>query len=459
MADDNMISDRLAAFADTLQAAQIPPEIWRRAKLLTLDAIGVAFAASHSDFARKTRAALTALGSGDSQVIGMPDKLALRDAVMLNSVMVHGLDYDDTYLPGSVHLTASCVPAGLGMAAHLGASGRDFMLATLLGLEIDARLGLAGNGGFLRAGFHATSILGTFACALIAGRLLKLDRKQLAMAQGIALSTASGNMQPMEDGSWTKRIHPGWAAAGGITAAMLAREGFVGPKAPYEGRFGLYPCFLGKHAAAANPPAVYDELGKRWEFVRSSIKLFPACHQAHAFMNATLKLSRAHAIDPDQVESIHALIAEPAVPLICEPLESKRKPDSSYGAQFSLPYAIATCLKRGKFGLPELEEPSYTDPALRALAQRMTYAIDPNPGFPKFRSGEVHIKMKNGAEFKCREQVVPDEPAPEEAIIDKFMNNARLFMPAARAETISKMILNVETLDNTRVLAAELAEK
>jgi len=387
----------------------------------------------------------------------MPDKLALRDAVMLNSVMVHGLDYDDTYLPGSVHLTASCVPAGLGMAAHVGASGREFMLATLLGLEIDARLGLAGNGGFLRAGFHATSILGTFACALIAGRLLKLDRQQLAMAQGIALSTASGNMQPMEDGSWTKRIHPGWAAAGGITAAMLAREGFVGPTAPYEGRFGLYPCFLGKHAAAANPPAVCDELGQRWEFVRSSVKLFPACHQAHAFMNATLKLSHAHAIDPDQVESIHALIAEPAVPLICEPLESKRRPDSSYGAQFSLPYAIASCLKRGKFGLPELEEPSYTDPALRALAQRMTYAIDPNPGFPKFRSGEVHIKMKNGAEFKCREQVVPDEPAPAEAIVDKFMNNAQLCMPAARAGSIRDMILNVETLADTRELAAALA--
>jgi 2-methylcitrate dehydratase PrpD len=457
MTSEIMISDRLAAFADSLQQSQIPPEVWRRAKLLTLDAIGAAYAASGCDFAQKTLSALSALGSGDSQIIGMPVKLALRDAVMLNSVMVHGLDYDDTYLPGSVHLTASCVPAALGMAAHIGASGSDFMLAALLGLEIDARLGIAGNGGFLRAGFHATSILGTFACSLIAGRLLKLNRKQLAMAQGIALSTASGNMQPMEDGSWTKRIHPGWAAAGGITAAMLAREGFIGPIAPYEGRFGLYPCFLGKHAAAANPQSVDAEIGQRWEFIRSSIKLFPACHQAHAFMNAALKLSRAHAIDADQVESFHVLIAEPAVPLICEPLESKRRPDSSYAAQFSLPYAIASCLKRGKFGLPELEEPSYTDPALRALAQRMTYAIDPDPGFPKFRSGEVHIKMRNGAKYKCREQVVPDEPASEAAIVDKFLNNAQLCMPLTRAEKLRDMILDVESLANTRMLAAELA--
>ncbi len=457
MANQASISETIAAFAASLEPAQIPPEIWQRAKLLTLDAIGVAFASSGCDFARKTRAALTAFGRGESQVIGMPDTLGLRDAVLLNSVLVHGLDYDDTYLPGSVHLTASCVPAALGMAAHVGASGRDFMLANLLGLEIGARLGIAGNGGFLRAGFHATSILGAFACTIIAGRLLKLDRNQIAMAQGIALSTASGTMQPMEDGSWTKRIHPGWAAAGGITAAMLAREGFVGPRAPYEGRFGLFPCFLGTHASVANPSAVSDGLGTRWEFVRSSIKLFPACHQAHAFMNAALKLARANSIDPDQVGSIHTLIAEPAIPLICEPLESKRRPESSYAAQFSLPYAIACCLIRGKFGLPELEEASYTDPALRALAQKVSYEVDPNPGFPKFRSGEVHIRMKSGAQFQCREQVVPDEPAPEAAIVEKFMNNAQLCMTAARAAKIREMILRIEAVENTRDFASNLA--
>src|SRR5450759_3238264 len=133
MANQALISETIAAFAASLEPAQIPPEIWQRAKLLTLDAIGVAFASSGCDFARKTRAALTAFGRGESQVIGMPDTLGLRDAVLLNSVLVHGLDYDDTYLPGSVHLTASCVPAALGMAAHVGASGRDFMLANMLG--------------------------------------------------------------------------------------------------------------------------------------------------------------------------------------------------------------------------------------------------------------------------------------------------------------------------------------
>jgi len=457
MANQTLIAESIAAFAASLERERIPPEIWQRAKLLTLDAIGVAFASSGYDFALKARAALTAFGRGDTQVIGMPDKLALRDAVLLNGVLVHGLDYDDTYLPGSVHLTASCVPAALGMAAHVGASGREFMLATLLGLEIGARLGRAGNGGFLRAGFHATGILGAFACSIVAGRLLKLDREQLAMAQGIALSTASGTMQPIEDGAWTKRMHPGWAAAGGITSAMLAREGFIGPRAPYEGQFGLFPCFLGAHAPGANPSAVSDGLGTRWEFVRSSIKLFPACHQTHAFMNAALKLGRAHAIDPQQVETIKTMVAEPAIPVICEPLASKRRPDSSYAAQFSLPYTIACCLTRGKFGLPDLEAASYTDPALRALAQKVSYEIDPNPGFPKFRSGEVHVMMKNGATFQCREQIVPDDPAPAEAIIGKFMNNAQLRMTADRAARIRDSILDVESLENTRSLASSLA--
>jgi 2-methylcitrate dehydratase PrpD len=157
------------------------------------------------------------------------------------------------------------------------------------------------------------------------------------------------------------------------------------------------------------------------------------------------------------VGSIHTLIAEPAIPLICEPLESKRRPESSYAAQFSLPYAIACCLIRGKFGLPELEEASYTDPALRALAQKVSYEVDPNPGFPKFRSGEVHIRMKSGAQFQCREQVVPDEPAPEAAIVEKFMNNAQLCMTAARAAKIREMILRIEAVENTRDFASNLA--
>jgi 2-methylcitrate dehydratase PrpD len=443
----SLISDALARFVAGYDDATTPAEVSRRAKLLMLDAIGVAYASSRYDFARITLNALREFGAGDSVVIGTKERLNLRDAVLMNSVLVHGIDYDDTYLPGSVHLTASCVPTALGVGAQRKVSGAQLLTAMTLGLELGARLGVAGNGGFLRAGFHATSVLGAFACTLIAGRLMGLTVDQLSMAQGIALSTASGNMQPMQDGSWTKRIHPGWAANGAITAATLAKGGFIGPSAAYEGRFGLYPHFLGQHFKTADLGAITRELGERWEFPRASLKLYPACHQSHAFFMAARKIATEHQPNVDEIESIHALVAEPAVPLICEPAAAKRTPDTSYAAQFSLPYGLACCLTKGRFGLDEIEPAAFNDPALRRLAAKMTYEVDPDPGFPKFRSGEVIVKMKDGRQYRQREAILPDEPAGETEIIEKFMINVEPMMPKARAEALRDAVLNLEGQD------------
>lgn len=451
------ISDALAGFVCAFDSASLPADVAHRAKLLMLDAVGIAFASTKHDFARRTLAGLREFGAGDADVIGIPDKLALRDAVLMNAVLVHGLDYDDTYLPGSVHLTASCVPVALGAGGSRGVSGADLLAALVLGLEIDARLGIAGNGGFLRAGFHATSLLGTFACTLLAGRVYGLAPRELAMAQGIALSMASGNMQPMQDGSWTKRMHPGWSGVAALTAVMLAKHGFIGPAAAYEGRFGLFPHFLGEHFKGADLGAITRELGTTWEFPRASIKLYPACHQAHAFFNATRKLVAQHRLTPGDIESVLALVAEPAVPLICEPADVKRAPDSSYGAQFSLPYGIACCITRNRFGLEELEESSYADPGLRALAAKVSYRIDPDSGFPKFRSGEVIVRTRDGRELAQRESVLPDEPASEAEIVDKFMLNVAPAMDDQRAQRICDAVLNLERIGNARTLTALLA--
>ncbi len=132
MTGKDTLSQVLARFAAGLEWEHIPPAVRERAKLLLIDAVGVAFASTRFDFARRTLSALQLMAGGDSDVIGMPEKLALRDAALMNGILVHGLDYDDTYLPGSVHLTASSVPASLGVAAARGASGKDLLTACTL---------------------------------------------------------------------------------------------------------------------------------------------------------------------------------------------------------------------------------------------------------------------------------------------------------------------------------------
>ncbi len=450
------LSQQVAQFVASRTAESIPAAVRERAALVMLDAIGTAFAASRYPFAPVAQSALQSLGTGDSTVIGTAAKLALRDAVVMNGILVHGLDYDDTYLPGSVHLSASCVPVVLAMGAHAKASGKDMLAACVLGLEISARIAAAARGGFVNAGFHATGIAGAFGATVAAGRLMKLDAAQHTLAQGVALSVTSGTLQPLQEGSWTKRLHPGWAGASGITAAAFARAGYVGPAQAYEGHFGLYTCFLGEHKAGAQPQSIVEGLGEQWEFTRTSIKLFPACHQLHAFMNAAITLAKEEIFSAQNVESVRALIADAAVPLVCEPLASKLKPASSYSAQFSLPYSVACALMRGRFGLKEIEAPSYTDNELLKLANKVTYEIDPNPGFPKSRSGEVIVKMKDGRELRCRDNILPDEPASAESIVTKFMQNTDGVLARARAEQVRDAVLGIEHAANAAEFVSAL---
>lgn len=451
-----LISDVLAEFVLGATLARIPAEVQQWAKLLMLDAIGNAYASSRFEFAGSALAALKGLGEGDACVIGSDARLPLRDAVLMNGTLIHGLDYDDTYLPGATHLGASCFPTALALCAQRAASGADFLAAYALGMEAGARLGNASKGAFLKGGFHPTSLLGIFASTLTAGRLQQLTHAQLVMAQGIALSWASGNMQPTQEGTWAKRLHAGLAGAGAINAVALAQQNFTGPFEVYEGRYGLFPCFLGVHAGEADLPFITRDLGEHWEMLRTSVKLYPACYQSHAFMNAALALRQEEAIDVNAIDSIRTLIAETAVPLVCEPLAAKQKPHNSYAASFSLPYAVSCCLIRGRFGLEETEEAAFTDPALLQLAQKVTYDIDPNSGFPKYRSGEVIVRMRDGREFSRRKNIMPGDRAPQSEVVRKFMDNTHAAMPPERAISIIDTVLNIERLDNVRTLAQAL---
>ena len=456
MTTKKLVSDVLATFVAEQSFDAIPEIVRGRAKLLLLDAIGNAYASTRLEFAHKALTALRGLGSGNSNVIGMPTLLGLRDAAMMNSMLVHGGDFDETYLPGSVHMTASCVPTALAVAADAGASGKDLLLALILGLEVAARLGAAGKGGFNLAGFHATNLIGIFGCTMIAGRLMQLGQAKLVMAQGISLSMAAGTHQPLEEGSWTKRMHPGFAAASAITAVALARQGFIGPTETYEGKYGLYPCFLGAHAANVDLDLATSDLAKRWEFTRSSVKLYPACHQTHALIKAAIKLRRTPGFDVANIESIRGLVSEAAVPLICEPLATKLKPPSNYAAQFSMHYTIACGLVRGQMSNEELDESSYSSAELLEVASKVKYEVDPNGGFPKTRTGEVIIRMKNGQVLSQREEIGPDQPEPEEDILAKFMLNTKPHLLPARASALRDIVMDIENFADVGALGRML---
>src|ERR1043166_3643739 len=268
-----LISRTLAQFAHDLSFDAIPQEVRERAKHLMLDATGIAYASGAYDFAHKTLTAIAGLGGdGRVPVIGLPQRLSPRDAALVNGLLGHGLDFDDTHTGGIIHSTASVWPAVTSTAFMHGKSGADLLVAYVAGVEAATRLGAVGSGHFHQVGFHPTGMIGVFGCTLAAGTLMGLSPQALTMAQGIALSMAAGSLEFLEDGAWTKRMHPGWAAQAGITAAALARQGFVGPSRAYEGRFGLFNAYLQAGIEAERWGRATAGLGEGWETMAVAVK-------------------------------------------------------------------------------------------------------------------------------------------------------------------------------------------
>lgn len=462
--ESTTIAQTLAEFASELRAEDIPGEVLERAKHLILDAVGVAFASTHYDFALRALSGVTELsgGLGDMPVIGLRQRLVPRDAMLMNGILVHGLDYDDTHAAGVIHGTASCFPCSMGVGAQLGVSGLEALVAYVVGIEAATRLGAVAKGGFHQVGFHPTGLVGAFACALIAGRLYAVTPQEMAMAQGIALSVGAGSLEFLQDGAWTKRMHPGWAAVAGSTAASLARHGFIGPREAYEGRFGLYASYLGQYAADVELGLATAGLGSTWEVSNVTVKPIPACHFTHACADAAAILRDKHGLKLSDIKSVRALVPPEVVKTVCEPVATKQNPQNSYDAQFSIPYIVATALVHGAFGLQHLEDSALADPAVLALARNVHYEVDPKSPFPKYYSGEVIVNTTDGRELRHREEInrgASDRPITNMEVQKKFIENATLAVSRARAEQIRDLVLSIDRLASTAELAEGLAAR
>lgn len=454
------IARSLARFAARTPGEAIPPHVRRRARHHILDAVGLAFASSREEFARKGFEGLeTIAAAGEVPVLGFSARWSPRDAALINGLLCHGLDFDDTHMRGIVHPTVAQFPAALSAAIMAGADTAEMVTAYIIGVEAAARLASVAHGALHRIGFHPTGVCNAPAAALAAGRLLGLDERQLAHAQGIAVSMASGTLEFLEDGAWTKRMHPGWAASAGLTAAAMARAGYVGPASPYSGRFGLFRAYLGGDDADCDYAAATAGLGEEWELLQTAIKPYPACHLAHGCIDAAIALARSGKVRPQEIASVTALVAQEMVPTICEPLDRKRRPESGYEAQFSIPFLVATALVKGRVTLADIEGSELRNPAILALAARVGYGVDPGSGYPRHYSGEVIVETGDGGRIAERVQVnsgAPDAPVPDEEIVAKFMANAGMALPPAAAARLRDVVLAADERAPAREWAAGL---
>jgi 2-methylcitrate dehydratase PrpD len=446
------LSERVGQFASGYALAQVSEEGVHRAKLSILDATGVALASTRYDFAHKTLTGLSAMGDrGNAPVIGMPTELGVRDSMLMNGALIHGIDYDDSHNYGAFHPTASSYPCVLGTAHQYAASGEDMLAAYILGIEVMVRVGAAASGFFQPAGFHPTGYAGAFGCAVAAGWLMDLNAGQQAHAQGIVLSAASGSMEFLAEGAWTKRLHPGQAAVAGFQAASLAKQGFIGPRMAYEGRFGLYKSFFPTRWEECNFEVVAAELGQRWQVEDMAVKPYPACHYTHSCADAIFALMK-QGLKAGDIERIKVKVAKEEMPIVCEPIGRKRRPETGYEAKFSIPYTVALCLVTGKHGLEQFDDEALLRRQdILDLCDRVVCEVDPEADFPRHFSSDVSVELKSGKRLHHREEMnrgCVDRPLSAADITGKFMDNAVRAMNERRARALMDMVMNIEKVEH-----------
>ncbi len=449
------LTQHLAAFCTRLDYDSLPAEVVDRAKYFFLDYLGVAVRGSLSDSSQPLyRLADRLASAGTGTVLGRAEKANFPYAALVNATSAHSLELDDTHQAGSIHLGVSVFSAALAVAEQIGASGKDFLTASVLGFEVAARLAMALKPTeHYGRGFHPTATCGTFGAAASAAKLLGLSEAQLRSALGIAGSQAAGSMEFLAEGAWTKRFHPGWAAFSGIHAALLAQEGFVGPSTILEGRDG----FLKAYGLRPEPGKISANLGEDFQILSTAVKPHACCRYTQAPIDALLSLVHTHDVKPEQVERVTIGMLETGIPVICEPAERKYRPTNVVEAQFSLPFGAAVALAKRRAGLDEFSEALLENAAIGALMAKVGYERDPEleKNYPQEWPAWARVSLTNGREVSAQVRFPkgdPENPLSWDELTAKYTDLATAVWTDARASQVCAAVRALEAASDLRTV-------
>jgi 2-methylcitrate dehydratase PrpD len=416
------IAEQLAQAAGKGQTASLSAEVREACRRLVLDVAGLCLAARDTDYMRALQGGIDP-GVGCT-AIGQMGTFSPADAMLINGTAAHGEDYDDTFEGGPVHSGAVIVPAMLAAAERHKLSGADVMVGITVGSEVTCRLSLVAPKTVHAAGFHPTAVFGAIGAAAAVATGLRLGETEFASALGLAGSMASGIIEYLAEGAWTKRMHPGWAAQSGYRAARLASAGFLGPRTVFEGKHGLFNGF------ARDPVCDWSRLlsgfGEDWVMRTIAFKPYPCGTMAHPYIDCALRL-HAQGVSPERIAAIVGETAEGFVHRLWEPLAGKQSPPNGYAAKFSIPYAVAAAIVHGEAGLSAFEDAAVADERVKLLAAKVGYVIDPESAYPRAYTGHLRVTLDDGQVLELRQPHLRGgtaEPLTAAELEAKFRANA-----------------------------------
>ncbi len=431
----------------------LPAEVVEATKKEILDLLGVALGGAGQPGATHVCELVKEWGGKEeSSVIGSKQKVPAPNAAQANATMAHALDFDDVHEAAVMHPGIASIPVAMAVAEAQGnLTGKEFIAATALGVDMMCRLALATTPGKspIELGWHLTSLFGFMGSAAVAARIMRLDEDKIVDAIGIGYHQSAGNGQCVKDGALTKRLGPGFAVKGGITAALMAKAGVTGAKNALEGEWGLYRQYMD---GDYSPEILTAELGKRFEGANVAIKPYPCCRGIHPAIDAGLALTMEENIRSRDIKEIVLSVTDAHLKLLCQPLDAKQSPRSPVDAQFSIPWGVASAIVGRKVGLDDFTDSAIKNREVLEVARKMRVEVDNSLHKPGPEPTRVKIVTLAGKSFS---RVVQsplgslERPMSFEDCARKFRDCAKS-LEAGRTEKIISLVGQLERLEDIR---------
>ena len=380
----------LAAFAAGLRFPDIPASVIRKTEELLVDWFASTVAGHGARPVESITRFALAMGpqTGASEVIVQRTSSSPYLAAMANAAASHMAEQDDVHNGSVFHPATVVFPAALAVAQAIGASGQQLLTAAVAGYEVGIRVGEFLGRSHYKV-FHTTGTAGTLAAAAAVGNLLGLEAQQMQHAFGSAGTQSAGLWEFLRTGADSKQLHTAHAAAAGLMAAYLAKEGFTGAAQIFEGPQGM----AAGMSSDADPAKLTDGLGRRWATAETSFKYHACCRHTHPAADALLQVMQMHHLQPSDLARVVTHVHQGAIDV----LGPVRDPSTVHQSKFSMGTTLALAARFGHAGLTEFEQ-HFLDEATKALRDRVEMALDVevDGAYPQRWIGKVTVSTTDG---------------------------------------------------------------
>ncbi|WP_315132046.1 MmgE/PrpD family protein [Achromobacter marplatensis] len=453
--DTPHLSAELAAFAANLRYEDIPAPVLRRAEDLLLDCLASILAGASARAVQAIDRYAAAMGPADgpSEVLITRRRTSPLFAAMVNAAAAHVVEQDDVHNGSVFHPAAVVFPPALAVAQALGSSGRDLITAAVAGYEVGIRVGEFLGRSHYKI-FHTTGTAGTLAAAVTTGHLLKLSPDQMLHALGSAGTQAAGLWEFLRDAADSKQLHTAKAAADGITAAYLAREGFTGARHILEGPQGM----AAGMSTDADPSKLCDRLGQRWALAETSFKFHASCRHTHPAADALQQALRDNNLTEADVARVVAHVHQGAIDVLGPVVN----PQTVHQSKFSMGTVLALIARKGRAGLAEFDA-GLDDPAVADFRGKVEMVLDEevDRAYPQRWIGKVTVTTRDGRTVHGRVDEPKGDPGntlSRSEIEDKTLSLGRYADAATDAE-LRALIDTIWGLEKVTKVDALLSRK